>query len=170
MCVCVCVCVCVHSLLRLTLCDPLDCSPPGASVHRISQAWILEWVVISFSRGSSRPRDQTLVSYIAGRFFTDWATREAPWLRLLWLILCFSLEIIMALKIKKKKKKKGVFPFAEFSIHSSLVFASRLPYVWQKIFSPQWTNIRYPINSFSSGVLFWSHLQVLLLLTLRSTP
>ena len=48
-------------------------------------------------------------------------------------------------------KKKGVFPFAEFSIHSSLVFASRLPYVWQKIFSPQWTNIKYPINFFFLG-------------------
>ena len=38
-----------------TLCDPLDCSPPGSSVHGILQARILEWVVISFSRGSSRP-------------------------------------------------------------------------------------------------------------------
>ena len=59
--------------LRLTLCDPMDCSPPGSSVHEISQARILEWVVISFSRESSQPRDQTCVSYvswIAGRFFT----------------------------------------------------------------------------------------------------
>ena len=43
--------------LCLTLCDPLDCSPPAASVHGILQARILEWVAISFSRGSSRPRD-----------------------------------------------------------------------------------------------------------------
>ena len=41
----------------LTLCDPMDCSPPGFSVHGILQARILEWVAISFSRGSSRPRD-----------------------------------------------------------------------------------------------------------------
>ena len=42
-----------------TLCDPMNCSPPGASVHEILQARILEWVAISFSRGSSPPRDQT---------------------------------------------------------------------------------------------------------------
>ena len=55
-----------------TLCDPTDCSPPGSSVHGILQARILEWVVISFSRGSSQPRDQTLqaVSCIMGRFST----------------------------------------------------------------------------------------------------
>ena len=62
----------------LTLCDPMDCSPPGSSVHGISQARILEWVAISFSRGSTWPRDQTFISCIAGRFFTVWATREAP--------------------------------------------------------------------------------------------
>ena len=45
----------------LTFCDPLDCSPPGSSVHGILQARILEWVAISFSRGSSRPRDLTWV-------------------------------------------------------------------------------------------------------------
>ena len=48
----------------LTLCNPMDCSPPGSSVLGILQARILEWVAISFSRGSSRPRDQTLVSCI----------------------------------------------------------------------------------------------------------
>ena len=52
------------------LCDPMDCSPPGSSVHGISQARILEWVAIPFSRGSSRPRVWTWVSCIAGRFFT----------------------------------------------------------------------------------------------------
>ena len=40
-----------------TLCDPMDCSPPGSSIHGILQARILEWVAISFSRGSSQPRD-----------------------------------------------------------------------------------------------------------------
>ena len=61
-----------------TLCDPVDCSPPSSSVHGILQARILEGVAISFSRGSSQPRDWTQVSCIAGRFFTIWATREAP--------------------------------------------------------------------------------------------
>ena len=59
-----------------TLCDPVDCSLPGFSIHGILQARILEWVTISFSRGSSRPRDQTWVSCIAGRGFNLWATRE----------------------------------------------------------------------------------------------
>ena len=57
----------------LTLCDPMDCT-----VHGILQARILECVTFPFSRGSSQPRDQTHVSCIAGRFFTSWATREAP--------------------------------------------------------------------------------------------
>ena len=60
-----------------TLCDPVDCSPPSSSVHGILQARVLEWVAISFSRGSSRPRDWTQVSRIAGRCFNLWATREA---------------------------------------------------------------------------------------------
>ena len=60
-----------------TLCDPLDCSPPGSSIHGILQARILEWVAISFSRGSSQPSDWTQVSHIAGRCFNLWATREA---------------------------------------------------------------------------------------------
>ena len=53
-----------------TLCDPMDCSLQGSSVHEIFQARILEWVAISFSRRSSQPGDQTRVSCIAGRRFT----------------------------------------------------------------------------------------------------
>ena len=60
-----------------TLHDPMDYSPTGSSVHGSLQARILEWVVIPFSRGSSLPRDPTQVSWIAGRFFTIWAIREA---------------------------------------------------------------------------------------------
>ena len=55
----------------------VDSSTPSSSIHGISQARILEWVAIPFSRGSSWPRDQTQVSCIAGGFFTIWATREA---------------------------------------------------------------------------------------------
>ena len=65
------------SQLCLTLCDPMDHSPPGSSVHGILQARILEWVAISFSGTSSQPRDRTWVSCIASRFFTIWAIREA---------------------------------------------------------------------------------------------
>ena len=61
-----------------TLCNPMDCSLPGFSVHGIFQARVLEWGAIFFSRGSSWSRDQIQVSCIAGRRFTLWATREAP--------------------------------------------------------------------------------------------
>ena len=57
-------------LSHLILCDSVDYNPPGSSVHRILQARILEWVAISFSRGSSPPRDQTQVSCIIGKFLT----------------------------------------------------------------------------------------------------
>ena len=57
-----------------TFCDPMDSSQPGSSVHGIFQARILEWVTISFSRGSPWPRDRTRVSCIVGRCFTVWAT------------------------------------------------------------------------------------------------
>ena len=59
--------------LCLTLCDPVDCSLPGSSDHGILQARIPRWVAISFSRGSSQPRDQTPVSHIGGRRFNLWA-------------------------------------------------------------------------------------------------
>ena len=64
-----------------TLCHPVDCSLPGSSIYGIFLARILEWVAISFSRGSSWPRDWTPVSCIGGRCFNLWATREAqiPW-------------------------------------------------------------------------------------------
>ena len=57
-------------------CNFMDCSLPGSSVHRIFQARVLEWVAISFSKGSSQPKDRTWVSCIAGWRFTVWATRE----------------------------------------------------------------------------------------------
>ena len=69
---------CTQSLQScLTLCNPMDCSPPGSSVYGILQAGILEWVAISSSGRSPWLRDQTCISYIAGRFFTRWATWEA---------------------------------------------------------------------------------------------
>ena len=54
----------------------MDCSLSRSSVHGILQARVLEWVAISFSRGSSTPRNQTQVSHTADRFFTSWTTRE----------------------------------------------------------------------------------------------
>ena len=65
--------VCLVSQSCPTLCDPMDCSPPGSTVHVILQARILEWVAIVFSRGSSQPRDRTCASVSpapTGGFFT----------------------------------------------------------------------------------------------------
>ena len=70
------------SQLCSTLCNPMDHSLPCSSVCGIFQARVLEWVAISFSRESSRPKDQTRDSCTAGRRFTLWATREAPGLTL----------------------------------------------------------------------------------------
>ena len=67
----------------LTLCNPMDWSLPGSSVHGILHARILEWVAIPFSRGSFWPRGWTWVSCIVGGFFTIWATREAEGIRTL---------------------------------------------------------------------------------------
>ena len=71
---------CYISKSCLTLCSPMDCSLPGSSIHGILQARILEWVAISFSRGSSWSTDWTRVFCIAGSFFTNWATCwDSPW-------------------------------------------------------------------------------------------
>ena len=76
------ICCCLVAKSYPTLCDPMDCNLPGSSVHWILQARILEWVAISSSRGSSQPKDQTLVSCIAGRFFTTEPPGKLPWLEL----------------------------------------------------------------------------------------
>ena len=79
----------------LTLCNPMDCT-----VHGILQARILEWVAFPVSRGSSRPRNRTRVSCIAGIFFTSWATREA---------LEFKSSHHMKEKYSSLKKKKRAY-------------------------------------------------------------
>ena len=75
-------CVCAKSPQScLTFCDPMDCSPPGSSVHGILQAKILEWVAMSPSMGSSRTRDRpmsVMSPELASGFFTTGTTWEAP--------------------------------------------------------------------------------------------
>ena len=74
-----CVVLCTWSLSRVWLfCDPMDCSPPGSSIHGLSQAVILEWVAILFSRGSFQPRDRTCVSCISRWIPYHWVTWEVP--------------------------------------------------------------------------------------------
>ena len=76
------------------LCDPMDCNPPSFSIHGIHQTRLLEWVTISFSGGSSQPRDRTWVFCTAGKFFAVWVTREAQYFE--------------GYLIKKKKKKNSI--------------------------------------------------------------
>ena len=75
---------CLVTKLCPTLCDPIDCNPPGSSVCGISQSRILEWVAIVFSRGSSPPRDGAHVTYIRRRVLYHRATRNG------WVILTQS--------------------------------------------------------------------------------
>ena len=93
--------------LYLSIYNPMDCSPPGSSVHGILQVRILEWVAVPFSRGSSWPRDWTRISHIAARFLTIWATREAP-------------EIVEHLKIN------GAMTYGIFKNIQSLTVSSHL--------------------------------------------
>ena len=89
--------VCVHakSLWSCpTLCDPMDCSPPGSSVHGIFQARILEWVVMPSSRGSSYPRDWTRVSYV----FLFYACFLKVHLHCLWALI-ISVKSVISLMI-----------------------------------------------------------------------
>ena len=84
-CVCVCVCVSVHTCMHavaqrcLILCNLMDYSPQGSSVHGITPARILEWVAISDSRGLSQSREWTHVSCIADGFFTTESSRKSSW-------------------------------------------------------------------------------------------
>ena len=106
----------------------MDCSLAGSSLHGILQARVLEWVAISFSRGSSRPRDGTRVSCIPGRHFNLWATREAI-------------------------KRSLVFPiplFSSISFHWSLrkAFLSILAVLWNSV--SQWVYLSFSPLLFTS--------------------
>ena len=121
----------------LALCDPMDCSPPrllapwhfpgmntGVGCHFLlqgifpTQARILEWVAISFSRGSSPPRDHTRVSSIVGRRFTVWATREA-------------------LSLPEECHSSGGFGGPQTHTHTLSPAAQPHPWVWANLISKQ---------------------------------
>ena len=116
-----------------TLCDPMDCILPSSSVHGILQARILEWVAISFSKGSYWPRDQTPVSCIVGRFFTSWATREVGCPFLLQGIfltqgsnpgLLFYRQILYHLNLQGSPRATWLLPLSHPLIYLSLKFIS----------------------------------------------
>ena len=102
-------------------CDPMDYSPPGSSVREIFQARLLEWVAISFSRGSFQPRDWTQVSWTAGRFFTDWATREAIYCVYVHIKQCIYVKLIhFAVHLKLTQHcKSTIFQFKTRNLDST---------------------------------------------------
>ena len=84
----------------VSLCNPVDWSPPGSSIHGILQARTVEWVAISFSRGTSRPRDRTQVSCIAGGFFTTASPGSPLRLGSSWSHIILPLAVISYLSFK----------------------------------------------------------------------
>ena len=114
-------------------CDPMDCSPSGSSVHGISQARILMWVDISFSRGSSWPRDGTCVSCISRWILYHWATQRSPEIQQVFSKFFWTgLNIIVFLKyfneremwfLHLKKKKKSQQHVEDHLYHFMLIFS-----------------------------------------------
>ena len=92
----------------LTLSDPMDCSLPGSSVHEISQARILEWVAISFSRGSSQPRDQVQISCTSRWILYLWATWDSvPISPLLTGCMCGPMCVLVDCSLNQKDSHMG---------------------------------------------------------------
>ena len=104
-CVCVCVCVCALWLQScLNLWNPMDCSPPGSSVHGMLQARIPKWVGVSSSRGCSRPRDRSCVSSascIAGKFFITEPLGK-PKMMCSYTILSFRVRQMLCVRVGEK--------------------------------------------------------------------
>ena len=94
-------CCCLVAKSCATLCDHMDYSPPGSSVHGISPARILEWAAISFSRQSPQPRDQTRDSCLAGGFFTTEPPTTAQ-------LLCPPIPHHPVLSVQKVKTRDKV--------------------------------------------------------------
>ena len=129
-------------------CDPVDCSLPGSSVHGISEARILEWVAISFSRVSSWPRNQTQVSCIAGRFFTNWAMREVlsclqfdNWDAILKSMMHLHevemKKFIFHLLLKNSENSRTPAQWSWCQVLCSLQIANVPPLPWLCLFSPK---------------------------------
>ena len=133
------VCVDAQSLRCVQLCEPMDCSPPGSTIHGIFQARILKWVAISF-RGSSWPSDGICVSYIAGGFFTA----EPPGSPTLKGYVATSLFSLLVLTIEKKK-----IQHADWQDHN--IYLHQGPSRWK-------TRLVFFVKSSKSALNFPSHL------------
>ena len=155
-------------------CYPLECSPPSSSVLGIFQARILEWIAISFSRGSSWARDRTQVSCTAGRFLPDWATREAGVMLVIvaWIVVKAEGGCVL-LKVEKCMCSNGqgllvgwfiIFLFLRMHFLNIFYFSSFL-YIWAIIpkdsnlpilsiclFEPSLGLIALPLGEFSQSL------------------
>ena len=133
----------------LALCNSMNCSLPGFSVHGILQTRILQWVAIPFSRGFSQPRDRTQVSHIVGRFFTVWATGEVisqNRIKLIFLydnlLVCFSVVL-----------------FSSSLIMTVLILLTR--FLLHKVMIFKYRSINTIMNDcFIFQIMFWVFLQV----------
>ena len=118
----------------------MDYSPPASSVHEISQARILEWVAISFSRGSSQPRDWTCVSCTAGRFFTPEPPGK-PWYVCMYVCMYIHTHTI---KYSLPLKKNEILLPAKTWIHLKGIKLSEIS---------QKQKSKYPFLSLLCGIL-----------------
>ena len=140
----------MHAQSYLTLCDPMDCDPPGSFVHGISQARILEWVAVSFSRGSSQYRDRTRVScifYIAREFFTS----ELPVKSLNWFLDYWKTGCNLPLKYNAKWwLGRSIAWCQDYARHFTLLVTATFPPKWlYQITFPS----AFPENSFNFTTL-----------------
>ena len=156
LCVCVCVCVCMCTQCCLILCDPMSCRVPDSSIHGIFQARILEWVAISFSWGSSQPRDQTCVSVspaLAGKFFTSWATGKPrdqalvtlKYVSTIWsncfqiFLWCWDISDMYQNCSLQNSKEEVFFLIAVphfFEVSMSFLVPEQLPQIWTILLIP----------------------------------
>ena len=133
-----------------TLCNPMERSLPGCSIHGIFQTRILQCVAISFSRRSSQPRDWTWVSCTVGRFFTVWATREVPnpaWTSAIsWFKYCWCL----ALKIFEHN------PSSMWNWHNCIVFWTFFGIALFWDWNESWLfPVLWPLLSFPNLLTYW---------------
>ena len=134
-----------------TLWDPMGCSLSGSSIHGILQARVLEWIAISFSRRSSRPRNRTWVFCIAGRRFTIWATRKANWL----IILSFMHSIIKVKYHSQIARLPGVSLFLHKSDKQNS-FTPRCQWLMFSAFQVIYRNEKWN-NGWILGMVIWTH-------------
>ena len=131
-----------------TLCDPMDCSLPGFSVHGILQARILEWAAISFSRGSSRPRDWTWVSHNAGRCFKPPGKPQGLYRgrQINYLLLREIIE-------RNQKQVKKYATFMEWRLNTIKDINS--PQIYQTQYNPSQTTNRFFCVEGGTGEIVW---------------